>query len=180
MATFKPVRILSSQVSTYPIANGQFIVTIDTGEQFLDVSDTSRILITDIIKITEAERVSLLTPINHFYYCTDSKQLYKYEDDWYIISPFSALSNITITPTNWTSKTLYIQSDLIFENSIIDIYYANEITSYVDSLSITYTQGNGYIKLSAEIEPTVDIAIDAILINNTNYFQSCSVSRTLE
>lgn len=67
MATFKPVRILSSQVSTYPIANGQFIVTIDTGEQFLDVSDTSRILITDIIKITEAERVSLLTPINHFY-----------------------------------------------------------------------------------------------------------------
>lgn len=47
MAMFKPYKILSSQLSSLPIKEGQFIITTDTAEMYVDVSASSRIKINE-------------------------------------------------------------------------------------------------------------------------------------
>ena len=50
MAMFKPYKILSSQLSSLPIKEGQFIITTDTAEMYVDVSASSRIKISETQK----------------------------------------------------------------------------------------------------------------------------------
>lgn len=45
MAEFKPYQILSTQLDTFPIKQGQFILTTDTKMLYVDISETERILI---------------------------------------------------------------------------------------------------------------------------------------
>ena len=55
MATFMPYKILSTQLDTLPISEGQFIITTDTQLCYLDISATERVLINEdsIEKIEE-------------------------------------------------------------------------------------------------------------------------------
>lgn len=83
------------------------------------------------------------------------------------------LSDITIKTTDWVDKVVYIKNDKITENSVIDIYYNNSSLLSVYDLEIFYTQGVGYLCLTATYIPTEDIIIDAIAIEN--YFNESSV-----
>ena len=42
MALFKPYKILSSQLASLPIVEGQLIITTDTHEVYVDISGTER------------------------------------------------------------------------------------------------------------------------------------------
>lgn len=86
MSLFKPVRILDSQLKSYPIKDGQMIITTDSFKHYLDISDTERIQISEIIRITEQERVNMLAPITHFYYTTDKNQLWEYDGSWKLLT----------------------------------------------------------------------------------------------
>lgn len=83
------------------------------------------------------------------------------------------LSDITIKTTDWVDKVVYIKNDKITESSVIDIYYNNSSLLSVYDLEIIYTQGVGYLCLTATYIPTEDIIIDAIAIEN--YFNESSV-----
>ena len=83
------------------------------------------------------------------------------------------LSDITIKTTDWVDKVVYIKNDKITESSVIDIYYNNSSLLSVYDLDIIYTQGVGYLCLTATYIPTEDIIIDAIAIEN--YFNESSV-----
>lgn len=83
------------------------------------------------------------------------------------------LSDITIKTTDWVDKVVYIKNDKITESSVIDIYYNNSSLLSVYDLDIIYTQGVGYLCLTATYIPTEDITIDAIAIEN--YFNKSSV-----
>ena len=76
------------------------------------------------------------------------------------------LANITIKTSDWVNKAVYIKSDKIFEDSIIDIYYNNSSLLSVYDLEIVYMQGEGYLCLTSTYIPTEDILIDAIMIEN--------------
>lgn len=45
MAQFKPYKVLSSQLDSLPIVNGQFILVSDTHQIYCDISETQRILL---------------------------------------------------------------------------------------------------------------------------------------
>lgn len=45
MAQFKPYKILSTELDSLPILEGQYIITTDNRKQYLDISNTTRILI---------------------------------------------------------------------------------------------------------------------------------------
>ena len=83
------------------------------------------------------------------------------------------LSDITIKTTDWVDKVVYIKNDKITESSVIDIYYNNSSLLSVYDLDIIYTQGVGYLCLTATYIPTKDIIIDVIAIEN--YFNESSV-----
>lgn len=55
MANFTPYKILSTQLDTLPISEGQFIIATDTQLCYLDISATERVLINEdsIAKIEE-------------------------------------------------------------------------------------------------------------------------------
>lgn len=42
MALFKPYKILSSQLSSLPIKEGQFIITTDTNKVYIDIDNSTR------------------------------------------------------------------------------------------------------------------------------------------
>lgn len=87
MAKFKPIRIYESELNSFPISDGQVIITKDTFEQFLDVSSDNRIKITDIIKITEDQRKDMLAPVEHIYFTVDTKKLWEYSsDEWTVLN----------------------------------------------------------------------------------------------
>lgn len=87
MAFFKPIRLLSGQLSSYPKKEGQVLYTTDTASTYIDISNTERIQITDIKLLTEDERIDMLAPIAGFYYTTDTYTMW-YSDglDWYTLS----------------------------------------------------------------------------------------------
>ena len=43
MALFKPIRRISSELSAVEKRNGQFLIATDTGEAFVDISDSERL-----------------------------------------------------------------------------------------------------------------------------------------
>lgn len=96
MAKFKPIRIYKSELDSFPISDGQVIITKDTFEQFLDVSSDNRIKITDIIRITEAQREDMLAPVEHIYFTVDTKKLWEYSSDEWIVLNSHVLSESEI------------------------------------------------------------------------------------
>lgn len=59
MALFKPYKILSSQLNSLPITEGQFIVTTDDGSLYVDISNSTRLKVIDVSgKEDKANRVT--------------------------------------------------------------------------------------------------------------------------
>ena len=64
MAEFKPYQILSTQLDTFPIKQGQFILTTDTKMLYVDISETERILIDEKSHIAPKIYFSSIEPDN--------------------------------------------------------------------------------------------------------------------
>lgn len=82
MAKFRPVYLLRSQLRTYPISPGQYIVTTDNPGIYFDNTDGKRVDVSDVRRITESERTNTLAPVNHLYYITDTDTLWSYNGGW--------------------------------------------------------------------------------------------------
>ena len=76
------------------------------------------------------------------------------------------ISDVLIGKNAWINHMIYIKSENIKSDSVIDIYYNNNHFSYIEDFEITYSQGNGWICLTCTYEPYNDILIDAIMIEN--------------
>ena len=63
MAIFKPYRIQSSQLNSLPIVDGQFIITTDTNQVYVDLEGNTRKLLKE--ELTKEEVVAALgyTPL---------------------------------------------------------------------------------------------------------------------
>ena len=83
----KPTYVSSATLSTVPIVDGQQIICIDNGMQFIDFNNT-RIVITNIITLKEdMERTSMSSPINgKFYFVKETNILWHYNDAWVKLS----------------------------------------------------------------------------------------------
>lgn len=85
MANFKPIMLSDARIQSYPLKCGQLLISIDTYGIYLDISDTERKLISQIIRITESERNDMLVPVIGFYYVTDKNKLYYYYNEWMLV-----------------------------------------------------------------------------------------------
>lgn len=79
----KPTYVSSATLSTVPIVDGQQIICIDNGMQFIDF-DNTRIMITNIITLKEdMERTSMSSPSNgKFYFVKETNILWHYNNAW--------------------------------------------------------------------------------------------------
>lgn len=91
-ALFKPIMLNSEQISDYPIKSGQLIVSKDAYGIYLDIDDSTRKSVEQIIMTTETERTELLAPVTGFYYTSDSHKIYYYNGDWNVVGA----ENVTI------------------------------------------------------------------------------------
>lgn len=83
MAEFKPIKVPLSEVDTLPIVEGQFIATTDTSYIFVDISSSERRRYNEITVISEADRQSMLAPIEGFYFTSDITNLWYCKDgEW--------------------------------------------------------------------------------------------------
>lgn len=89
MSKFKPVRALSSTVSSFPKKAGQVIFVEDALEIWWDPTDTNRVQVRDVIVLeTEAERQTVLAPLSKFYYIIETNALWRFGNDgeWHKVS----------------------------------------------------------------------------------------------
>ena len=59
MALFKPIRRISSELSAVEKRNGQFLIATDTGEAFVDISDSERLRLNN-----KSTPRTLITPVD--------------------------------------------------------------------------------------------------------------------
>lgn len=89
------------------------------------------------------------------------------------------IPSLTILQSNWKNNVVYIKSDRILSDSVIDIYYNSNSLNSVADFNISYIQGNGYIKMTSEFTPYGELQIDCIMIENYNNACTGSVSNVL-
>lgn len=87
MSIVQHIKVLDSQLANIKIVAGSTIYTRDTGKHFIDISDTERVQISDIIYIdTDKERIALLAPLPDKLYITrDTNKVWVYSvksDKW--------------------------------------------------------------------------------------------------
>lgn len=75
MPSFKPVKTTGSNLSNASVVDGQFVVTTDRGEAYVD-TPSGRVRIADVITGTYSSITSNLAPLlNKLYFATDTHQL---------------------------------------------------------------------------------------------------------
>ena len=89
-----------------------------------------------------------------------------------------SIENITIEKTMWNNNEVYIKSDCIKEDSVIDIYFNADSLNAVAEYDLRYSQGIGYIKITATYTPYLPIVIDNIMIENYKTTIEGTVSQT--
>ena len=81
----------SSDIKNQAIKSGNIILSKDSLELYIDTSDSERIRVSDVIYITDTERLGLLAPLpSKLYFTTDTNILYKYSYDdleWKVLNP---------------------------------------------------------------------------------------------
>lgn len=87
MSIVQHIKVLDSQLANIKIVAGSTIYTRDTGKHFIDISDTERVQISDVIYIdTDKERIALLAPLPDKLYITrDTSKVWVYSvktDNW--------------------------------------------------------------------------------------------------
>lgn len=76
------------------------------------------------------------------------------------------INKFVISVNDWSDKKYTLRNASIKENSIINIYFNESSKDYVQSLSLSYSQGIGYIEFISTINPTSDLTVDVIEIVN--------------
>lgn len=76
------------------------------------------------------------------------------------------IKNISIAPSAWSNKTYTITSDLIKEDSIIDIYYSSTSKSLMTDAEPSYIVSVGKIVISVVTVPTSTVVIDCVKVVN--------------
>ena len=107
MSIVQHIKVLDSQLDNIKIVAGSTIYTRDTGKHFIDISDTERVQISDIIYIdTDKERSALLAPLPDKLYITrDTNKVWVYSvktDKWICLNidtTYTAGTGITINGT---------------------------------------------------------------------------------
>jgi len=80
------------------------------------------------------------------------------------------INNITISSSDWVNKRIILHCPVIKVDSIINIYYSESSKALVESLNLSYTQGDTFIQIIAENDVLADIYIDVIeIINPKSY-----------
>ena len=87
MSIVQHIKVLDSQLANIKIVAGSTIYTKDTGKHFIDISNTERVQISDIIYTdTDKERIALLAPLPDKLYITrDTNKVWVYSvksDKW--------------------------------------------------------------------------------------------------
>lgn len=107
---FMPIKTTSSNINNISIKEGQVIFSSDTGEGYVDYSDTLRLSIGSVINIkTEADRL-VLTGMTEYklYYTEDSKKMYSYDGSaWKCLNPdiLTTFISLTDTPSSYTGNS---------------------------------------------------------------------------
>ena len=107
MSIVQHIKVLDSQLANIKIVAGSTIYTRDTGKHFIDISDTERVQISDIIYIdTDKERIALLAPLPDKLYITrDTNKVWVYSvktDKWICLNidtTYTAGTGININGT---------------------------------------------------------------------------------
>ena len=107
MSIVQHIKVLDSQLANIKIVAGSTIYTRDTGKHFIDISDTERVQISDIIYIdTDKERTALLAPLPDKLYITrDTNKVWIYSvksDKWVCLNidtTYTAGTGININGT---------------------------------------------------------------------------------
>ena len=107
MSIVQHIKVLDSQLANIKIVAGSTIYTRDTGKHFIDISDTERVQISDIIYIdTDKERSALLAPLPDKLYITrDTNKVWVYSvktDKWVCLNidtTYTAGTGINISGT---------------------------------------------------------------------------------
>ena len=171
MSIVQHIKVLDSQLANIKIVAGSTIYTRDTGKHFIDISDTERVQISDIIYIdTDKERTALLAPLPDKLYITrDTNKVWIYSvksDKWVCL-------NIDTTYTAGTG--ISIEGTTINNSGVRAVTAgasANKININTNGNTNTITIDNVANAVSAS-KATSDSAGQQI---NTTYIKGLSVS----
>ena len=171
MSIVQHIKVLDSQLANIKIVAGSTIYTRDTGKHFIDISDTERVQISDIIYIdTDKERIALLAPLPDKLYITrDTNKVWVYSvksDKWVCLN----------TDTTYTAGTGISIDGTTINNSGVRAVTAgasaNKININTNDNINTITIDNVANAVSAS-KATSDSAGQQI---NTTYIKELSVS----
>ncbi len=171
MSIVQHIKVLDSQLANIKIVAGSTIYTRDTGKHFIDISDTERVQISDVVYIdTDKERIALLAPLPDKLYITrDTNKVWIYSvktDKWVCLN----------TDTTYTAGTGININGTTINNSGVRAVTAgasaNQISVNTNGTSKTITINNVANATSAS-KATNDSAGQQI---NTTYIKGLSVS----
>ena len=171
MSIVRHIKVLDSQLANIKIVAGSTIYTRDTGKHFIDISDTERVQISDVVYIdTDKERIALLAPLPDKLYITrDTNKVWIYSvktDKWVCLN----------TDTTYTAGTGININGTTINNSGVRAVTAgasaNQISVNTNGTSKTITINNVANATSAS-KATNDSAGQQI---NTTYIKGLSVS----
>ena len=171
MSIVQHIKVLDSQLANIKIVAGSTIYTRDTGKHFIDISDTERVQISDIIYIdTDKERTALLAPLPDKLYITrDTNKVWVYSvktDKWICLNidtTYTAGTGININGTTINNSGV---------RAVTAGASANKININTNGNTNTITINNVANATSAS-KATNDSAGQQI---NTTYIKELSVS----
>ena len=171
MSIVQHIKVLDSQLANIKIVAGSTIYTRDTGKHFIDISDTERVQISDIIYIdTDRERIALLAPLPDKLYITrDTNKVWIYSVEtskWVCLNidtTYSAGTGISIDGTTINNSGVH---------AVTSGASANKINVNTNGNTNTITINNVANATSAG-KATNDSAGQQI---NTTYIKGLSVS----
>lgn len=74
------------------------------------------------------------------------------------------INGLVIHLSDWNNNEFTINCSSIGPNSIVNIYYAEATKIFVESYNLTYTLGDGFVKITTDTEIVSDLVIDVIEI----------------
>ena len=171
MSIVQHIKVLDSQLANIKIVAGSTIYTRDTGKHFIDISDTERVQISDIIYIdTDKERIALLAPLPDKLYITrDTNKIWIYSvksDKWVCLNidtTYTAGTGISIDGTTINNSGVRAVTAGASANKININTNGNTNTITIDNVANATSAGKA----------TNDSAGQQI---NTTYIKGLSVS----
>lgn len=171
MSIVQHIKVLDSQLANIKIVAGSTIYTRDTGKHFIDISDTERVQISDIIYIdTDKERIALLAPLPDKLYITrDTNKVWVYSvktDKWICLNidtTYTAGTGISINGTTINNSGVHAVTAGASANKININTNGNTNTITIDNVANATSAGKA----------TNDSAGQQI---NTTYIKGLSVS----